>query len=157
MKIQYLLFLLAFLLAAACTNEPASTPPPDEAALYPQQPEEVIRRYQAHIDSNRFEQAKQYSTEAGKVWIDTLSKIIISSGEDLDSTLLETRFLNISCNTRQDTAFCNCLAVDQDGEYEVVYQLIRENNRWKVEAPENDDLWIDEQLIQDMIQQLMQE
>ncbi len=151
------IFLFVFLLALSCTGSPSGQTPTTQTDAYPQQPEEVIRHYQAHIDSNRFEQAKTYSTEGGKAWIDTLSKIISSSSDDLDSTLLHTSFLNIDCKIQQDTAFCNCLAVDQDGEYEVLYQLIRQDGKWKIEAPKEDELWIDEQLIQDMIQQFNQE
>ncbi len=153
-----LLFCLLFILPA-CQNDPPDrdTSPDTQIADYPEQPEAVIRLYQAHIDSNRFEQAKLLSTAAGKVWIDTLSRIINSSVEELDSTLLQTQFLRIDCQIEQDTAFCNCVASDQDGPYEVGYTLIRETGRWKVDAPKEDDLWIDEQLIQEMIKQLIEE
>jgi hypothetical protein len=147
------------LLFSACQNDSSTGEGERERSVadYPEQPETVIQQYQAHIDSNRFEQAKMLSTDAGKIWIDTLSRIINSSGEELDSTLLQTKFLKIDCQIKQDTALCNCLASDQDGAYEIAYTLIRQANQWKVDAPEEDDLWIDEQLIQDMIKQLMEE
>lgn len=152
------IFLGLLLIISACTEdgpEDVQAPPAEEP--YPEQPEEVIKIYQAHVDSNRFEQAKRFSTAAGQAWLDTLSNVILGSGAEMDSTLLQTRFLKIDCQVRQDTAICNCLATDQDGPYEVLYQLVRQEGRWKVEAPDNDDLFIDEQLIQDMIQQFIQE
>lgn len=159
MKKVLLPFLCLLLIFSACRNKPSGGEGERDipAAPYPEQPEAVIRQYQAHIDSNRFEQAKMLSTEAGKTWIDTLSRIINNSGEELDSTLLQTQFLKIDCQIRQDTALCNCLASDQDGAYEVAYTLIRQADQWKIDAPKEDDLWIDEQLIQDMIKQLIEE
>lgn len=143
---------------SACTEdgpEDVQAPPAEEP--YPEQPEEVIKIYQAHVDSNRFEQAKRFSTPDGQAWLDTLSNIIINSGEEMDSTLLQTRFLKIDCQIVRDTAVCNCLATDQDVKYEMTYQLLREEGKWKVKAPENDDLYIDEQAIQEKIQQFIQE
>lgn len=153
------LFFYLLITFSACQNDTTGTESNliTETADYPAQPEGVIRLYQAHIDSNRFDQAKLYSTLAGKIWVDTLSRIINSSGEEMDSTLLQTQFLQINCQIEQDTAVCNCLASDQDGPYEVLYTLIREKNQWKVDAPKEEDLWIDEQLIQDMIKQLIEE
>ncbi len=157
MRNLLLLFSL-LMLFTYCTDDPVDESG-EETVLdsYPNQPAEVIRRYQASIDSNHFLQAKLYSTLSGQAWIDTLSKIINSSGEDLDSTLLQTQFLQIDCQIQQDTALCNCLAEDQDGKYEMTYTLLKVDEKWKVEAPEEDDLWIDEQMIQDMIQQFMKE
>jgi hypothetical protein len=158
-KVLLLSSLFLLLLFSACRNDTSAGEGERGGSVtpYPEQPEAVIRQYQAHIDSNRFEQAKMLSTEAGKTWIDTLSKIINSSEEELDSTLLQTQFLKIDCQIKQDTALCNCLASDQDGAYEVAYTLIRQANQWKIDAPKEDDLWIDEQLIQDMIKQLTEE
>ena len=145
------------MILSACQNDSAGTVNvPTQVADYPEQPEEVIRQYQANVDSNRFEQAKLLSTATGKIWIDTLSRIINSSGEEMDSTLLQTQFVQMDCQVKQDTAICNCLASDQDGSYEILYTLIREENKWKVDAPKEEDMWIDEELIQEMIKQLIE-
>lgn len=145
------------MILSACQNDSADTRGiVTQITDYPELPEEVIRQYQASIDSNRFEQAKLLSTVAGKNWIDTLSRIINSSGDDMDSTLLQTQFVQIDCQMKVDTAICNCLANDRDGSYEILYTLIREENKWKVDAPEEEDLWIDEELIQEMIKQLIE-
>lgn len=115
-------------------------------------PEQVIKFYQSHIDSNRFEMAKALSTEAGRIWIDTLASIINSS-EEMDSTFLQTTFSSILCAEKNDTAYCNCILTDQDGAYEQAYILVKQSGQWKVDAPEDDGLYFDDNAIREIIEQ----
>lgn len=140
----------------SCQNDSDGTQ--DQVAQVKQQvpanlrPEQVVKYYQSHIDSNRFEMAKALSTAAGQIWIDTLANIINSS-EEVDSTFLQTTFTSILCAEKNDTAYCNCVLLDQDGEYELEYTLVKVKGEWKVDAPEEDALYIDDNAFREIIEQ----
>lgn len=148
------LFLGLSLIINSCKNDKAGQN--TETVLVRQdvdlEPEEMIKLYQSYIDSNRFEEAKQLSTTAGRNWIDKLA-ILINSMEQIDSTMLQTSFKSILCSEKNDTAYCNCLLVDRDGEYDQFYQLVKVEGYWKVDAPEEDPLFIDDEAIQEQIKQ----
>jgi hypothetical protein len=117
-------------------------------------PENVLRRYQAFVDSNRFEEAKQYSTSKGREWLNELAAIIAAEAPELqDSTILHTRFLNINCRGKGDIVHCLCLVEDEYERYETEYVLVWEGDRWLVDAPD-DNFIIEDHLIEQMLESL---
>ncbi len=136
MKIDFSILLPGLLfLSVACGR---TEPPQEESESFAHldSPEKVVRQYQAFMDSNLFVQAKLLSTprEAGR--LDAL--VSLFDGEPLDSTILHTVFLNISCVERSDSAFCDCRLRDEDETYDARFTLIRMNGRWLVDPPDED-------------------
>lgn len=97
-------------------------------------PEEVLQRYQHHIDNNEFGPAKDLSTDGGRIWIEELEQSL--SGELLDSTILTTTFNQIECEIVQDTALCVCDLEDEFERYDALFRLVKVKNKWLVDAPD---------------------
>lgn len=143
------LFLFFLLLCSwACQSDP---PPP-------QSPQDILKAYQKHIDNNEFEAARQLSTEAGKVWLTDLETII--AGEAPDSTLLTTQFLSIDCEEEGAFLICECTLKDQYEEYTAVYRLVKSEDTWLVDAPQ-DDIIIEDDVLEglpdSMLEQILEE
>lgn len=116
----------------------------------PTTPEEVVQKFQGHIDKNEFAEAKALSTERGKQRLNDLEAII--TGELADSTIFSTTFLKIDCQINVDTAHCLCLVRDSYEEYETDYKLIKTNGKWLVDVPEEE--LIDEEDFIEMLDSL---
>ena len=115
-----------FLLAACESDESPRTIPP----------EMVIKKYQEFIDKNRFDAAKNLSTERGKEMIEEMEASI---PEDLmEYTLLVTKFYEIDCEINGNAATCICDLEDDYERYEALYNLVQVEGRWLVDAPEED-------------------
>jgi len=125
MRLRFLLLLLSGIILWGCQPDPAA----DRAS-----PEEVLRAYQDFIDKNQFVQAELLSTPAEQKRLEEMAVMLRSMPED--STLLETRFLNIDCRVEGDTARCRCRVEDQYERYEQQYRLVRIDGRWLVDVPE---------------------
>lgn len=146
MKINKILFYLAAVLAAlvACKQEESK----------PETPEEVLKQYQSNIDQNKFGEARALSTPAGRQWLTELEAII--SNEQVDSTVLDTRFLSLSCEGAGDTLICSCVLEDQYEQYTAVYRLVSLEGQWLVDAPE-EDIIIENDLIESIPDSLLEE
>lgn len=137
--------LLACLLCfTACKNESKKS----------QTPEEVLQEYQGYIDRNEFEAAKELSTPAGQNWLTELAEIIAM--EQPDSTLLNTEFLAMNCSGQGDTLICACQMRDQYEEYPAEYILVKMNDRWLVDAPQ-DEIIIEDDIIESIPDSLLEE
>jgi hypothetical protein len=55
-----------------------------------------------------------------------------------DSSLIHTRFISLNCDIQPDTATCNCLLRDEYEEYESEYILVKQNDRWLVDLPDEE-------------------
>lgn len=130
--IRYLLVAFAITTVFACQREPK----------LPENPEDVVRKFQGFIDKNQFEEAKKLSTPRGQARLDDLAAII--QEELADSTIFNTTFLRVNCQVNVDTARCLCLVQDSYEEYETDYKLIRINGRWLVDIPEEETIEEDE-------------
>ena len=117
-------------------------------------PEEVLKQYQAFIDKNKFEEARALSTPAGRQWLSELEAII--SNEQVDSTMLDTRFLSMACEGPGDTIKCSCVLEDQYERYTAAYRLIHIEGRWLVDAPE-EDIIIENDVIESVPDSLLEE
>ncbi len=129
MKIaSYLLLGCVAAAALACKSEKGQALPP----------EEVIRQYQGLIDLNRFEEAKKLSTSAEQKRLDEMAALAAMMPED--STVIHTIFLKIDCReTEHHLVVCDCLMEDEEaGEFEAVFQLVKENGHWRVDVPLED-------------------
>ena len=119
-------WVVMFLFYACETDESPRTIPP----------EMVIKKYQEFIDKNRFDAAKNLSTERGKELIEEMEASI---PEDLmEYTLLVTKFYEIDCEIEEVSAVCICDLEDDYERYEALYNLVKVDGRWLVDAPEED-------------------
>lgn len=108
-----------------------------ERVALPNTPKEVVKAYQAYYDKNEFQQAKQLSTERGKVQLEEIKKAI--ANEPPDSTVFTTTFLDMNCEIMVNRAVCKCFVKDNyEDRYTTVYHLVEENGQWLVDAPEED-------------------
>ena len=142
------LLLLLFLAAVSCKNQPSL-----EEDL-PNTPEEVIRQYQAWVDSNRFDQAKYLSTRRERERLDELAKII--ADDLMDATILNSVFHEIRCQTLGETARCLCEIEDQYEKYSIEYTLVKVKGQWLIDAPEDSGIPPDK-IIDDLLKQAPQE
>jgi hypothetical protein len=141
--------LLLVLVLLGCESDP-----PAEQ----QTPEEVLKTYQGLVDKNQLEEAKALSTPAGKEWLNELAEIIAS--EQPDSTIFQTKFLSVNCQGQGDTLFCQCLLEDQYERYKSDYTLVKIEEQWLVDAPQ-DELQIDDDVLENIpdsvIEQILEE
>jgi hypothetical protein len=101
-------------------------------------PEEVIRQYQALIDSNRYEEAKALCTPQEQLRLEGDAELMAML--PADSTLIRTVFLKIDCKeVARDVAHCDCLLEDQEGEYEAVFKLVKIDGVWRMDVPIGED------------------
>ncbi len=124
MRIYYFFFMLLFI---SCANETNTA-----SEALPNTPEAVVRTYQAFLDKNEFEKAKQLSTEAEKERLDAIFTII--STEPRDSTIFSTVFLEINCSTEKDKALCACLVEDFEEKYRDTFHLVKLRGQWLIDA-----------------------
>lgn len=120
----------------------------------PEKPEDVLKQYQAYIDKNQFEEARALSTPAGQQWLTELEAII--SNEQSDSTVLDTRFLSLTCEGPGDTLKCSCVMKDQYERYTAEYRLVRLEGQWLVDAPE-EDIIIENDIIESVPDSLLEQ
>jgi hypothetical protein len=118
--------LICIFCLVACQSEPKQ----------PETPEEVLRQYQHYIDNNQFEEAKTLSTDSGKEWLTELASII--ADEQPDSTLLVTKFISLNCEEEGDVLICVCVLEDQYEKYPAEYRLLKIDDQWLVDAPEEE-------------------
>ncbi|MCO6476089.1 MAG: hypothetical protein J5I94_05670 [Phaeodactylibacter sp.] len=146
MKITLSLFYMVAILFAltSCKQEESAR----------EKPEEVLKQYQAYIDKNQFEEARALSTPAGQQWLAELEAII--SNEQADSTVLDTKFLSLSCGGTGDTLSCACVLEDQYERYTAKYRLVRLDGQWRVDAPE-EDIIIENDILESVPDSLLEE
>lgn len=126
------------LITAACGGNVSTdtTAESAEAMKIPRTPEEVVRQYQAYVDSNQFDLAQKLSTPRSAPLHEMMATIVADTPSD--SSLIHTQFITLECNIQQDTATCNCLLRDEYEEYESEYILIRMADRWLVDLPDEE-------------------
>lgn len=130
MKVTPYLLFGCVAVAAACSCQ--------RDHLYAPPPEEVIRQYQALIDSNRYEEAKTLSTPEEQTRLDADAELMAMLPSD--STVIRTVFLNIDCKeVARDVVHCHCLMEDQEGEYEAVFKLVKTEGQWRVDVPVDEE------------------
>ncbi|MCI5081919.1 MAG: hypothetical protein MRY78_09510 [Saprospiraceae bacterium] len=118
-------------------------------------PEEVIRLYQGYIDKNEFAEAKRLSTVKEQMRLVEIEKIIKeeSARDPEAAAILHTAFHTINCEVKEEAAICICDLEDEYERYKQEFRLVRINNSWKVDAPE-EEIIIDDEIIQDAIDSL---
>jgi len=114
-------------------------------------PEKVVRSYQEYIDNNQFEQAKSLSTREEQQRLDELADLL--AGELQDSTILNSKFLELECEVKGDMARCYCLIRDQYETYETIYTLVRRRSRWLIAAPE-EEFPVEDPAVEEMLEEL---
>ena len=130
--------LLLFFVFVACQDEPKKTdnqlssePPLPKSAS----PEEVLRLWHDHFDNNRFEDAKLLSTDQTIAFLQDMELLL--SGMDMDSSIIQTQFLELKCVEKEDLATCNGLI--KDPELNEIYRdsffLLKQDGRWLVDIP----------------------
>jgi len=120
------IFLL-LVLGTACTSEMQA----------PATPEEIIRKYQRHIDQNEHNAAIALSTPSEQKRLEEEARIIALAPPD--STVFHTRFNYLQCReTDSKTAICSCSMEDEYGAYEGLFRLVKINGEWRVDVPVED-------------------
>jgi hypothetical protein len=104
--------------------------------IIPETPEALVRLYQAYVDSNRFELAQSLSTPRSAPLHEMMAAIVADT--PFDSSLIHTQFIKLSCEEKQDTAICICLLKDEYEEYESEYIVVRMENRWLMDIPDDE-------------------
>lgn len=143
MKIQFFLYILLtfpiFLSSCLKGDRPAT------------RPELVVKQYQDYIDNNRFEAAKRISTfKEGK----RLARLALEMARETDEAILDTKFLRIDCEEKNDIALCLCDLQDQYEEYSLVYKLVRSDNSWLMDAPDERGGGAEAQIVQELLEEL---
>lgn len=123
--------LLMCLLLGACHDEQTAAGTLDSGRT----PEWIVQKYQQFVDQNQFESAKELSTPAERTRLDRLAAVMVR--EALAEAILNTKFLQINCDTEKKVAYCQCLVEDEYERYEMAYKLVWEEGQWLVDAPEN--------------------
>lgn len=117
------------------SNDAASAA--EDAVKIPRTPEEVVRQYQAYVDSNQFQLAQSLSTPRSAPLHEMMATIVADT--PTDSSLIHTQFISLNCDIiQQDTAVCNCLLRDEYEEYESEYILVKVEDRWLVDLPDEE-------------------
>ncbi len=138
-NITFLLLLALIVFGIACggnvSNDTASAA--ENAVKIPRTPEEVVRQYQAYVDSNQFQLAQSLSTPRSAPLHEMMATIVADTPSD--SSLIHTQFISLNCDIiQQDTAVCNCLLRDEYEEYESEYILVKVDDRWFVDLPDEE-------------------
>lgn len=145
MKPILLNFCLLFLIIG-CQNDP-KTSQENTKKIHPTNPESVVRLWQKHIDKNEFDDAKILSTERGKDWISGIQSFL--EGEDMDSIITTTEFLNMNCVENGMDAFCVYTFKSEEGDmFQDTFFLKKENNLWFVDIPEDEGVPTEEELLE---------
>lgn len=114
-------------------------------------PEEVIQRYQKHIDNNEFASAILLSTAEGAELIQEVAASL--SVEELEMSKLTTKFNSINCQIEEDVAICICEMEDEYEKYEAEFVLILDEGEWLVDAPESGQ---DQQEINEIVDDVLE-
>ena len=115
------------------------------------EPERVVRQYQRYIDNNRFEAAKKISTfKEGE----RLSRLAADMANEQHDAILNTQFLDISCEEKSGIALCLCDLRDQYEDYSVVYKLVLSGNDWLIDAPDERGSSAEAQIVQELLDEL---
>ncbi len=147
MRLHKTIWLITLPMVLLWNCGPDAPPPPED-------PEEVLKTYQGHVDKNQWEAAKQLSTDKGRQWLEELSAIIAS--EQPDSTLFHTEFLSVNCSGEGDTLLCQCVLQDQYERYTSDYHLIRTQGQWLVDAPQ-EEIEVDRDIMENVPDSLIQD
>ncbi|MEM8525245.1 MAG: hypothetical protein AAGG68_11400 [Bacteroidota bacterium] len=123
--------LLPFLLFLLSCAEDTTTVQEDTTSYTPEQ---VLRKYQAHVDKNEFEAAKKFSTQNERERLDAVAELI--AAEPADSTVYTTIFLEVNCQESKDQAICDCLI--EGFEERDTFVLMKAKGQWLVDAPEEE-------------------
>ncbi len=77
--------------------------------------------------------------------------------EIADSTIINTNFVNITCQEIVDTAWCDCLIEFEGEEYPDRYRLLRVNGQWLMDRrPENPDEMQGDSLLLDLFKEMLE-
>lgn len=115
------------------------------------EPERVVRQYQSFIDNNRFEAAKKVSTfKEGE----RLTQLEADMAKEKHDAILDTKFLNISCEEKSGIALCLCDLRDQYEDYTVLYKLVLSGNDWLIDAPDERGGKQEAQIVEELLKEL---
>jgi hypothetical protein len=130
----------------SCQND-AKNSSENTTKTHPTSPEGVVRLWQTHIDKNEFNAAKLLSTQRGKDWINGIQAFL--EGENMDSIITTTNFMNMNCVENGMDAYCVYLFKSEEGDtFQDTFFLKRENDLWFVDIPEDEGVPTEEELMQ---------
>lgn len=136
MKYIYYLLLLSLIYSCAADEQENTTIDTEEEVIEDYTPEEVVRRYQHHLDQNEFAQAKKFSTAAEQIHLEEIADIIME--ESADSTVFTTNFISVNCEIEDQTAVCACIIEYLGDRFPDTFYLVRQKERWLVDTPQEE-------------------
>lgn len=141
-----------FLLFFSCKREgPAS----ERAVVTPEMsPEEVVKLYQSYMDRIMFAEAMTLSTDEEKERLAEVMRIL--QRESPDSTRSTSVFLKMKCNVEKDRAECFCRIKDEFDTYNTMFVLLRINDRWLMDAPPEEEIYFDEEAMDNVLDSLLE-
>lgn len=141
-----LLHICLLMLLISCQNDSKNSSE-NTAITHPTTPEGVVRLWQTHIDKNEFNAAKVLSTKRGKDWINGIQAFL--EGENMDSIITTTNFLNMNCVENGMDAYCVYFFKSEEGDmFQDTFFLKKESNLWLVDIPEDEGVPTEEELMQ---------
>ena len=123
--IKYFTYLGLLSIFAACANEPKHS-----IATIANNPEAVVRQWQALMDKNDIVNAKLLSSNNTQKWLEG-----IDAAFGGDTLHVKTEFVSMSCEETGDKAVCKCSSKQNDlnDVYEDIFYLVKENGKWLVD------------------------
>ena len=120
-------------------------------------PEEVVKKYQEFIDKNAFDEALMISTPAEQERLRELAAFISRVNEEEDELpVMESVFLRSDCREDRDTAWCECLIMDEEGqEFTSQFRLLKVNKRWLMDVPEEETIITEDEI--EVIEEILEE
>ncbi len=100
----------------------------------PETPEAVVRKWQAHIDNNEFQKAKELSAPRTVEFLNWM-EVLLSEVES-DSVITHTELLGLTCRENGERAVCHYSLEDAGEIYRDSFILVRVKGRWLVDVPE---------------------
>ena len=100
----------------------------------PDSPETVVRKWQAAVDNNRFEEAKALSSPRTKDLISWMEALFTEM--ETDSTVTHTDFSDLKCREEGDRAVCTYSLKESGQSFPDSFVLVRMNGQWLVDLPD---------------------
>ena len=132
MVLQRWLLLSIFFLIVACQN--SAPKGKDQGAAIFLTPEQTVRKFQAHLDNNEFDEAIRMSTKEMENILYPLRDLFEEDSDDAGIT--QTIFLQIACKEEKTMAICSCNLRDEYDDYNSTFFLKKVEDKWLVDRTE---------------------
>ena len=102
-------------------------------------PEATARRWQELVDSNKFKEAKELSTDRASDMIDMI-ETIVAEDDGEDAIISETKYEYMQCTENGNRAVCKYAIIENMETVVDSFLLAKVGRKWLVDVPERDEL-----------------